>query len=280
MEMNTKRLAMLVGVSQRTLHYYDEIGLLKPHSVDEQSGYRTYNEESFFRMQHILFYRELGFSLECIRDVIDADEVQRSAVLRERKQELLAEKERIERLVGLLEDVEQGQSIERIINSFDKNTALLDERATTFYELLDEADKLLEHDTVHGQLVLVKTAKGNIYHMFNNTPDKYDPMKDIAFMDMLLEKDDAQVRFITVLWNPHMCELSDPDIPYALEVPPWCLSRGLLDLAPGNEDALVYLRGEGFYNSRTLAGIQPLQTQEQKDREWKRICALRSAGGK
>lgn len=278
MEMNTKRFAMTVGVSPRTLHYYDEIGLLKPFFVDEQNGYRTYNEESLFRMQQILFYRELGFSLECIRDLMSAGDKERSVILSERKQELLAEKERIERLVGLLENVEQGQNIERIINSFDKKTALLDERATTFYELLDEADKLLEHDTIHGQLVLVKTAKGNIYHMFNCTPNEYDPMLDIAFMDMLLEKDDAQVRYIAVLWNQNVCDLLDTENPYSLDVPGWCLRRGLLDLAPGNENALVYLRSEGFYNSRTLADIQP--PQKGLDAEKERIRKLRSAGGK
>ena len=272
MEMNTKRFAMLVGVSPRTLHYYDEIGLLKPFFVDEQNGHRTYNEESYFRMQQILFYRELGFSLECIRDVMDADEAQRSIVLHERKRELLAEKERIERLVGLLENVEQGQDLNRVINSFDKNTALLDERATTFYELMDEADKLLEQDTVHGELVLVKTAKGNIYHMFQRDLNKYDPQEDIAFMDMLVEKDDAQVRYIAALLNPKMVDTS---FEYSLLPPGWCLRRGLLDLAPGNEEAQVYLCGGNFYNSRTLADIQP--PQKGLDAEKERIRRLRES---
>lgn len=270
--MNTKRFAMLVGVSPRTLHYYDEIGLLKPFFVDEQNGYRTYNEESYFRMQKILFYRELGFSLECIRDIMDADEAQRSTVLHERKQELLAEKERIECLVGLLENVEQGQDLNRVINSFDKNTALLDERATTFYELMDEADKLLEQDTVHGELVLVKTAKGNIYHMFQRDLNQYDPQEDIAFMDMLVEKDDAQVRYIAALLNPKMVDTS---FEYSLSPPGWCLRRGLLDLAPGNEEAQVYLCGGNFYNSRTLADIQPLQ--KGLDAEKERIRRLRES---
>lgn len=273
MEWTTKRFSLITGVSIRTLHYYDEIGLLKPFFVDEQNGYRTYNEESLFAMQQILFYRELGFSLESIRDVMSAGDEERSAILSERKKELLQEKERLERLVGLLENIEQGQDLGRIINSFDKKTAALDERATAFYELLDEADRLMEHDAVHGQLVLVKTEKGNLYHMFNGAPDQYDPMQDIAFMDMLLERDDAQVRYITALWNPRVCELHDPDIPYALVVPGWCLRRGLLDLAPGNEDALVYLRGAGIYNSRTLAGIQP--PQKGLDAEMEKIRALR-----
>ena len=58
--------ARLTGVSVRTLHYYDEIELLSPCSVDEQNGYRYYDDNSLARMQEILFYRELDFPLKRI----------------------------------------------------------------------------------------------------------------------------------------------------------------------------------------------------------------------
>ena len=61
MKLQIKEFAALVGVSVRTLHYYDEIGLLAPASVDAQSGYRYYDDASLARMQEILFYRELDF---------------------------------------------------------------------------------------------------------------------------------------------------------------------------------------------------------------------------
>ena len=60
--MQIKEFAEQIGVSVRTLHYYDEIGLLKPSEVDAQNGYRFYDERSLERMQEILFYRELDFS--------------------------------------------------------------------------------------------------------------------------------------------------------------------------------------------------------------------------
>lgn len=144
-----------------------------------------------------------------------------------------------------------------------------------FYELLSEADRLLENDTVHEQIALVKTAKGNIYHTFQSAMTGYDPMKDIEFMDMLLEKDDAQVKYLVVLWNSkaETVHLLHRDIPYALEVPGWCLRSGLMDLAPGNEDTLLILLGEGGYNVRTLKNIQPLL--KDPDSERKRIRALR-----
>ncbi len=66
MKMLIRDFAKLTGVSIRTLHYYDEIGLLKPSIVDEQNGYRFYDEENLERMQEILFYRELDFPLKSI----------------------------------------------------------------------------------------------------------------------------------------------------------------------------------------------------------------------
>ena len=63
MKMQIKEFAKLTGVSVRTLHYYDEIGLLKPAFVDAQNGYRFYDENSLVSMQEILFYRELDFPL-------------------------------------------------------------------------------------------------------------------------------------------------------------------------------------------------------------------------
>ena len=61
MNMQIREFAAFTGVSVRTLHYYDEIGLLRPARVDKATGYRFYDEASLLRMQEILFYRELDF---------------------------------------------------------------------------------------------------------------------------------------------------------------------------------------------------------------------------
>ena len=61
-----KQLAQLAGISVRTLHYYDRIGLLKPESYTG-SGYRQYGEASVLRLQQIMFFRELDFSLDDIK---------------------------------------------------------------------------------------------------------------------------------------------------------------------------------------------------------------------
>jgi DNA-binding transcriptional MerR regulator len=65
-----QRLASLAGVTRRTLHYYDQIGLLRPASYGD-NGYRYYGEEAVLRLQQILFYRELGFNLDQIKTILD-----------------------------------------------------------------------------------------------------------------------------------------------------------------------------------------------------------------
>ena len=65
-----KEVSRLTGISVRTLHHYDAIGLLKPAAVTE-SGYRLYNDEALNRLQNILLFRELQFPLKDIRDILD-----------------------------------------------------------------------------------------------------------------------------------------------------------------------------------------------------------------
>jgi len=71
--LTVKQLASLAGVSVRTLYYYDEIGLLKPDSISENS-YRHYGDQAVLRLQQILFYRELGMPLVSIRDLVTRPE--------------------------------------------------------------------------------------------------------------------------------------------------------------------------------------------------------------
>ena len=64
-----KQLSRMAGITPRTLHYYDEIGLLKPSRVGD-NGYRYYGEEALLRLQQILLYRELDLPLEDIKQIM------------------------------------------------------------------------------------------------------------------------------------------------------------------------------------------------------------------
>ena len=69
MPYKVKEVADMVGVSVRTLHHYDQIGLLKPESVTP-AGYRLYTEKDLEKLQQVLFFKELGFSLDETRNII------------------------------------------------------------------------------------------------------------------------------------------------------------------------------------------------------------------
>ena len=111
MRYQIKEFARLTDVSVRTLHYYDETGLLKPAFVDEQNGYRYYDEDSLARMQEILFYRELDFSLKDILKILSSPDYDRKKALEAQKDLMILKKNRIEKLISSLDDAVKGVKI-------------------------------------------------------------------------------------------------------------------------------------------------------------------------
>ncbi|MBR2730561.1 MAG: MerR family transcriptional regulator [Clostridia bacterium] len=118
MRMRIKAFAALTGVSVRTLHYYDEIGLLQPAAVDARTGYRFYDDRSLLRMQEILFYRELDFPLAAIAEILSAPEYDKTAAFAAQKQLLILKKERLERLIAALDAAMKG---EIVMDAFDNS---------------------------------------------------------------------------------------------------------------------------------------------------------------
>ena len=111
MKMRIKEFADFMGVSVRTLHYYDEIGLLRPAFVDRATGYRFYDENSLLRMQEILFYRELDFSLKSIGEILSSPNYDKSKALNEQKRLLTLKKERLERLISAIDGAVKGENV-------------------------------------------------------------------------------------------------------------------------------------------------------------------------
>ncbi|MBR6835439.1 MAG: MerR family transcriptional regulator [Oscillospiraceae bacterium] len=111
MKYQIKEFAKLTDVSVRTLHYYDATGLLKPAFVDEQNGYRFYDENSLARMQEILFYRELDFPLKDILKILSSPDYDRKKALEAQKELMILKKNRIEKLISALDDAVKGVKI-------------------------------------------------------------------------------------------------------------------------------------------------------------------------
>jgi DNA-binding transcriptional MerR regulator len=99
MEYTVQKLGSLAGVSTRTLRYYDEIGILKPARINS-SGYRIYGQAEVDLLQQILFYRELGISLDSIKDIVMAPSFDGVAALREHRKKLLEKKEQLDLLIA------------------------------------------------------------------------------------------------------------------------------------------------------------------------------------
>lgn len=109
MKMSVKEFAKLTNVSVRTLHYYDEIGLLCADYVDEHNGYRYYGEPALERMQEILFYRELKCSLKDIMEILSSPDYNKHEALKKQKYLLVLKKERLERIINTIERIEKGE---------------------------------------------------------------------------------------------------------------------------------------------------------------------------
>ena len=102
------QVAKLTGISIRTLQYYDEIGLLKPSKLT-QSGYRLYDDDALQLLQQILFFKELGFSLKDIKEILEKPDFDRISAFKKQKELLLLKRNRIDRLIQLLSRLEKGE---------------------------------------------------------------------------------------------------------------------------------------------------------------------------
>jgi DNA-binding transcriptional MerR regulator len=100
--LTVKQLSQMAGVTPRTLHYYDEIGLLKPSRVGD-NGYRYYEEESLLRLQQILLYRELDLPLDNIRQIMESGDFDVLSALQDHKEQLRKRIEQLERIVKTVE---------------------------------------------------------------------------------------------------------------------------------------------------------------------------------
>ena len=103
MSYTVKQLSVLAGVSVRTLHYYDEIGLLKPDAI-RPNGYREYGDEAVMKLQQILFYREMDLNLENIKAIVTSPDFNAIVALEAHRKSLQGRATRLERLIQTVDD--------------------------------------------------------------------------------------------------------------------------------------------------------------------------------
>lgn len=170
MEYTVQKLGKLAGVSSRTLRYYDEIGLLKPSGTNH-AGYRLYGAKEVDRLQQILFYRELGISLENIKDILDSKEFNDITALKDHREKLLFRKMQIEELIA---------NVEKTIVSKERGTFMSDkEKFEGFKEKL-----VSDNEKKYGKEVREKygdkTVDESNRKMLNMTEEQYKRFTDLS----------------------------------------------------------------------------------------------------
>ena len=167
-------VAKLTGITARTLHYYDEIGLLKP-SIITEAKYRQYTDDDLTRLQEILFFREVGFALKEIKELLDSPHYVRSEALERHVLILEAQKERIEALISLVKDTINGNK--EIKFSAFSNAKILELQSQFQEEVLEQwgnTESFREYKTMfssHSKQIQEKEIE-SFYSMARNIFEK------------------------------------------------------------------------------------------------------------
>ncbi len=112
MKLTIKQFSKLVGVSIRTLDYYDEINLLKPDYIDNNTGYRYYGNNNYMKMQEIMFYKELDFSLKDIILILSSSTYDKKTTILKQKELLILKRNRLNNIISNIDNIIKGEIID------------------------------------------------------------------------------------------------------------------------------------------------------------------------
>lgn len=186
MEYTVQKLGALAGISARTLRYYDEFGILKPARINS-SGYRIYGQAEVDRLQQILFYRELGLSLEGIRDIITSPSFDGALALRQHHDQLLQRRQQLDQLIA---NVEQT-----LAHTEGRITMSNEEKFTGFKQKLID-----DNEQKYGQEIREKYGREAIEksnrQLMNMTEEQYNALQQLeadmfASLEQAMEEGDS-----------------------------------------------------------------------------------------
>jgi len=205
MVYTVKQLADLAGVSRRTLHYYDEIGLLLPPKKSE-SGYRLYDDETVMRLQQILFFRELGLSLEEIKTAVDDPAFDVVQSLQFHRQALVQRATRLDNLI---------QTIDRTIDHLEGKS---DMNTQDFFDGFDEeTQKAYEKEAAERWDAEEVKASSQRWNSYSKAKQKQIMAEGNAvYTDLTTEMDkgygSSEVQQIIGRWHQHMRYFYEPSV--------------------------------------------------------------------
>jgi DNA-binding transcriptional MerR regulator len=188
-EYTVQKLGTLAGISTRTLRYYDEFGLLKPARINS-SGYRIYGQAEVDLLQQILFYRELGLSLEDIKRIVTSPSYSGVQALREHHDKLIEKRNQLNLLIV---------SVEKTLASAEGRITMTDQEKFEAFK-----HKLIEdNEKKYGEEIRDKYGEDAVKQsnqvIKNMTQEQHDAVKNLEeqmfehLLDAMEQGDPASV---------------------------------------------------------------------------------------
>lgn len=182
-----KEVSTVSGVSIRALHHYDKIGLLKPTKVT-QSGYRLYDDAALQRLQSILLYRELEFSLKEIKAILDCPDYSPEEAIEQQINLLKLQREHIDSLIVLAQRIQKEGSFEMSFKNFSKSElnqykeeAKRRWGSTDAYQEYEEREK--QADASADGLMQIFSEFGALKHL---SPDSAEPQAKVRELQQFI----------------------------------------------------------------------------------------------
>ncbi len=258
MAYTVKQLSEMAGISVRTLHYYDEIGLLEPTWVAD-NGYRYYEEEAVLKLQQILFFRELELSLNEIKEIVDMPRFDRLVALQLHRDGLEARVDRLRRLI---------KTIDSTILHLTGETVMSEKRLFSGFSPGEERRYEQEARRIWGDQEV-----GESYRRWNDyTAQQRDEIRAeggaiyrdlVAMMDRGAES--PEIQQVIARWHEHLRSFYEPTVERLLGLSQLYVdqpdfARHFRELHPDLPEfmqrAIVYYCAHLGEDSSTLSGIR------------------------
>lgn len=207
MAYTVNELSKLSGVSVRTLHYYDEIGLLKPARVGE-NGYRFYEEAEVARLHQILFFRELEFPLERIKQIMSAPGFDSMVALEDQRELMVLRRQRLDKLLATIEQtIDSMKGGEMTMSNDDKFSVFND---PTYREHKAEAEQRWGNTEAYkqSQARVAKMSKADFEAVKAEGGDIWHQIAELMKQDLSADSDEVQAQ-VDRFWQ-HLHHFYDP----------------------------------------------------------------------
>jgi DNA-binding transcriptional MerR regulator len=218
MEYTVKQMAELAGISVRTLHFYDQKGLLKPCGY-EANGYRKYGQKEVLRLQQIMFFRELDFKLEEIKSIIDKPGFDISQALRDHRRLLESKITRYEQLIKTVDSTLLKIKGEQEMNEKEYYTGFSREQQEKYKQeirqkygskALDESEARTKNwskadfeSTIEDSSLIFSAIKDNMAQGYDNPAVQAQIKQLHIWLNKFYECDLNMLRGVGQMYNEH-----------------------------------------------------------------------------